>query len=131
MAIKLKRRPIKTKKIEKKTVKPLVKNIIRILIKNNDKKKKRKRTNTRRQTKVKHQNHINPGPGTITFTPSSNNNTLIEAILKKDDKLIPLITKLVANINNNPTIEENLTNRQIVQYLNNGEYNKLKNFSHK
>ena len=117
---------IKLKKRTKKTVNPLVKNIIRILIKNNDKKKKRKRTNTRRQTKVKHQNRINPGPGIITFTPSSN--TLIEAILKKDDKSIPLITKLVANINNNPTIEENLTNRQIVQYLNNGEYNKLKHF---
>ena len=36
---------------------------------------------------------------------------------------------MFANINNNPTIDESLTNRQIVQYLNNGEYNKLKHFN--
>ena len=59
------------------------------------------------------------------------NNKLIEAILNKDNKIIPLITRLIKHIRDNNNInntEENLTNRQIVKYLNDGQYNKLKAF---
>ena len=59
---------------------------------------KSRKTKKTKTTKTGRQNHINPGPGTITFTPTQNN-TLIEALLKKDDKVLPLIAKLIKGLN--------------------------------
>ena len=99
------------------------------------KRKKEKREKyTKKQTKITTYNN-KLGSGLITYTPTENNNNgnnrLVEAILNKDNKIIPLITKLIENINDNNNInntEENLTNRQIVKYLNYGQYSKLKAF---
>ena len=106
----------------------LINMVLKILVKNFQKKRKRRGITKNKTTKTGHQNHINPGPGTITYTPSQNN-TLIEALLKKDDKVLPLIAKLIKGLNRpQVTTEETLNNAQIVKYLNEGDYDKLIRF---
>ena len=109
----------------------LINTLLKILVKNLQKKRKRRGTTKNKNIKIGHQSHINPGPGTITYTPSQNN-TLIEALLKKDDKVLPLIAKLIKGLNRPQapqlTPEETLNNAQIVKYLNEGDYDKLIRF---